>query len=138
MVPKLFIQPVSCPSCAYPNNASFCFCQSCGYTRKVLVDASTSSSSVTLDVLLSMTAYHRLPAFPQKFYLQKELKLFLSSLPFSWNISTATPYELCRFLVWKDRKGKTKIHKPTCPFLHGTNLLHVLAQRALPMGQWTP
>ena len=36
----------------------------------------------------------------------KELELLLSSLPFTKDISTATPRELCRFLVWKDRKEK--------------------------------
>ena len=32
------------------------------------------------------------------------------------DISTVTPHELCRFLVWKDQKGKTKVHNTSCQF----------------------
>ena len=110
MVPKFFTQSVSCPSCSYPNDASFRFCQSCGYQRKVLVDVAASGSSVPLDVialddrLLQIASFSASSSYAkQKTSLQKELELFLSSLPFRKDISTATPRELCRFLVWKDR-----------------------------------
>ena len=123
MVPKLFTQSVSCPLCSYPNDASFRFCQSCGYQRKVLVDVPASGSSLPLDVITLDDRLSQIARFPasssyakQKSSLQKELELFLSSLPFPKDVSTATPRELCRFLVWKDRKGKTKVHKSSCQF----------------------
>ena len=52
----------------------------------------------------------------QKSSLQKELESFLASLPFPRDISTASPRDLCRFLVWKDQKGKTKVHNTNCLF----------------------
>ena len=124
MVPKLFTQSVSCPSCLYPNYASFRFCQSCGYQRKVLVDVPASGSSVPLEVIALDTVFCRLLVFllvpvmlSSRLPFKKGLNSqFLSSLPFPKDISTATPRELCRFLVWKDRKGKTTVHKSTCQF----------------------
>ena len=32
-VPRLFVPAVSCPSCFYPNDEEFRFCQLCGYSR---------------------------------------------------------------------------------------------------------
>ena len=70
----------------------------------------------------------------QKTSLQKELELFLSSLPFPKDISTATPRELCRFLVWKDRKGKTTVHKSACQFFGQKGSFSCLCPRRLAYG----
>lgn len=40
---------------------------------------------------------------------------FLGS--FSLSITKCTPNDVRRFLVWKDSKGKTIVHKLCCPFL---------------------
>ena len=34
MVARVWVPAVSCPNCSYPNDASFAFCQQCGYTRR--------------------------------------------------------------------------------------------------------
>ena len=39
----------------------------------------------------------------------------MSSLPTPKSPISASPKDLIRFLVWKDSKGKTKIHVPSCP-----------------------
>ena len=121
--PKLFCQSVSCPRCEYANDATFRYCQNCGYKRKILTVGHTQRTDVTLDVsaldnrlsqiasLSANTSYSK-----QKSSLQKELEFFLASLPFPKDISTVTPRELCRFLVWKDQKGKTKVHYTGCQF----------------------
>lgn len=121
--PKLFCQSVSCPRCEYANDATFRYCQNCGYKRKILTVGHTQRTDVTLDVsaldnrlsqiasLSANTSYSK-----QKSSLQKELEFFLASLPFPKDISTVTPRELCRFLVWKDQKGKTKVHYAGCQF----------------------
>ena len=87
------------------------------------MDVPASGFSVPLDVialddrLLQIASFSASSSYAkQKTSLQKELELFLSSLPFPKDISTATPRELCRFLVWKDRKGKTTVHKSACQF----------------------
>lgn len=48
----------------------------------------------------------------QKNSLQSELGRFLTSLPGVPTIATVTPRDLCRFLVYNDRNGKTQIHLP--------------------------
>ena len=42
---------------------------------------------------------------------------FLSSLPGSITVSTVTPRDICRFLVHKDKNGKTQVHRNGCPHL---------------------
>ena len=43
----------------------------------------------------------------------------------AWNKSlfSATPKDVCRFLAWKDSRGKTQVHVTTCPYL-GKHQLH--------------
>lgn len=52
----------------------------------------------------------------QKSSLQLELENFLHSLPSPKTIYDTTPLDITRFLVWKDQKGKTKVHVPACKF----------------------
>lgn len=87
-------------------DSTFCYCQNCGYKTKTLTSGSTERSDAALDIpalndrleiakFSTSTSYSK-----QKSSLQKELSrcslLFLSQLK---GISTATPRELCRFLV---------------------------------------
>lgn len=66
--------------------------------------------------LASIRSQHKsLPYERQKSSLQKQLEAFLGSLPSPKNLQSATPFDICRFLVWKDKKGKTKVHDPRCP-----------------------
>ena len=123
MVAKLFTPSVACPTCLYPNDFTFRFCQLCGYQRHIFHETTTSSTSVidvsTLDARLrelaavdQATSYAR-----QKHSLQAELEVFLASLPGRPTIATVVPRDLCRFLVHKDRHGKTQVHSNGCRFL---------------------
>ena len=53
----------------------------------------------------------------QKDSLQKELENFISSLPGCPTLATVTPCDICRFLVHKDKNGKTQVHRNGCPHL---------------------
>jgi len=46
----------------------------------------------------------------QKSSLHKELVNFLSSLPVPKTLSSASPFNIKKFLVWKDNSGKTVAH----------------------------
>jgi hypothetical protein len=70
------------------------------------------------------TAYEK-----QKLSLETELKNFLSSLPAPKTLFTATPLDLCRFLVWKDKGGKTQVHLSSFPHLG----LHGVKSRTCPV-----
>ena len=49
--------------------------------------------------------------------LQNELENFISSLPGCPTLATVTPRDICRFLVHKDKNGKTQVHRNGCPHL---------------------
>ena len=48
----------------------------------------------------------------RKSKIQVELEEFLMSI--NGDIMTCTPYEICLFLAWCDRKGKTAVHERSC------------------------
>ena len=107
------------PSCSYPNDHTFRFCQSCGYFRRYLHPQKPKVVSFDLDAIdkrledlqqqYSSTAYAK-----QKASLKDELEGFLYALPGQKSITNALPIDICRFLVFKDAKGKTQPHRNGC------------------------
>ena len=51
----------------------------------------------------------------QKSRLLDQLCQFLASLPMLKDLMSASPHDLVRFLVWKDKSGKTQVHAVGCP-----------------------
>ena len=109
---------MACPKCSYANDASFLFCQLCGYSRKVLLPwAPEDLLDIDLDAInarfvslfASESKYDK-----QKSQLKKLLIQFLASLPASKDLYSATPSDVVSFLIWKDSKGKTQIHNSNC------------------------
>ena len=91
----------------------------CGYTRRRLSSAALASVNFDLSAIdlrinslqsssLS-TAYSK-----QKQSLPADLEGFLYALPGQKNLFDATVLDICRFLVLKDSKGKTQVHKAGC------------------------
>ena len=119
-VPRVWKPAVQCPDCSYPNDSGFRFCQACGYKRKSLapddnphlVSLDLPSLDRRLETLQAVNDHK--PYQVQKSKLRKELESFLSSLPCPKTLWSASPRDVSRFLVWKDRKGETKVHVPTC------------------------
>ena len=104
-VPHLFVPAVACPSCRYPNDHTFFakeFCQNSGHARCLL--SSPVSASVTFDLsaidlcINSLQSSSLSPAYSK----QKQ------------SLLDATPLDICRFLVFKDSKGKTQGHNTGC------------------------
>ena len=120
-VPHIWKPASLCRDCSYANNAGCNFCQHCGF-QPTLSSVSARASRVSLDLL---TIDHRIsslqsvraakPYEKQKCSLHFELESFLSSLPTPKSPISASLKGVIRFLVWKDSKGKTKIHSPSCP-----------------------
>ena len=118
--PRIWRPAVRSPECAYPNDASFRFCQQCGYSRKKLRPASAPlSTSFDLALLddrldtLSSTSDNK-QYNKQRNSLRKELEGFLASLSARKDLLSASPKDISRFLVWKDRGGRTKLHSTSC------------------------
>ena len=53
----------------------------------------------------------------QKDSLRKEFEAFLASLPGHITLATVTLRDICRFLVFKDKNGKTQIHRNGCKYI---------------------
>lgn len=51
----------------------------------------------------------------QKSRFVDQLCQFLASLPMPKDLMSASPRDLVRFLVWKDKSGKTQVHAVGCP-----------------------
>ena len=125
---KLFVQSVKCPTCGHANDFDFRFCQRCGYKRKVMTTLGKEHSDVIVDLdgievrLQQLLHYDQATSYKkQKDSLQRELEAFLGALPGFVTLATVTPRDLCRFLIFKDKRGKTQVHLNTCEFLgqHG-------------------
>ena len=119
---KLFVLSVRCPVCAHANDQDFRFCQRCGYKKKQLSVRPVNVVEIDLDGIdkrfQQLTNFDRATSYSkQKDSLQKELENFLAALPGKPGISTVTPRDLCRFLIYKDRHGKTQVHRNGCSFL---------------------
>ena len=99
-------------------------------------------SSIALDVfalddrLSQIASFSASSSYAKKSSLQKDLELFLSSLPFLQPTPVRVSYVV--FLFGKTGRGRLKYTIPLVLFLHGRGLLRVLALCALRMGQWTP
>ena len=113
---------VGCPKCAYPNDESFRFCQSCGHPRapfkkspislKVPVnihDQDIRRRKLELTCRRSATPYGK-----HKSALEKEFTGFVENLDPPLDILSATPSAVVDFLIWKDKFGKTKVHQQRC------------------------
>lgn len=70
------------------------------------------------DRLQELTSFSEATKYSkQKESLQKQFENFLASLPGYPSLFVATPKDVCRFLVFKDRNGKTQVHRKSCPHL---------------------
>ena len=77
-------------------------------------------SAIDLDSInnrLSQLAKNKLskPYEKQKSSLHRELLSVLASLSTPKTLHSATPGDILKFLVWKDKAGKTKVHQTQCP-----------------------
>ena len=118
---RAFVPAVSCPSCSHPNDDLFLLCQMCGYRRKT-VPKKAPSSKISVDLkAIDYRLEHLKNASLQSSYskqkcsLRTEFETFLASLLNSKTILSASRTDITRFLVWKDRYGKTVEHSHWCP-----------------------
>lgn len=118
-VPRLFVPAVACPACHYVNDHTFRYCQNCGYFRRRIATPAPSSATFNLaaidERINALQSNHLSTAYSkQKQSLKVELDSFLYALPGPKSLFDATLLDVCRFLVFKDTKGKTRVHKPGC------------------------
>ena len=122
IVAKLFAPSVRCPNCGHANDSDFRSCQRCCYNRKILNSGKHTALAIDMGViddrLQQLALFDQATSYSkQKDSLQRDLENFLSSLPGCLTIATVTPRDICRFLVYKDKNGKTQVHRNRCPHL---------------------
>ena len=117
---RIWVPAVRCPDCSYPNDASFAFCQQCGFVRRK-ESGIPDSEKVRLDLPAiddRLEALRKIksdkPYQKQKSSLQRKFERFLRSLPSPKSLMSPAPQDITRFLIWKDQGGKTKVHLPQC------------------------
>ena len=119
--PRIWRPAVPCPQCAYLNDDSFNFCQRCGFRRDlVVVDNARDLVKIDLkDIEDRISELKEIrsnkPYEKQKSSTHRELVRFLASLPTPKSLSSASPGDIQKFLVWKDKSGRTKVHQMSCP-----------------------
>ena len=109
-----------CPDCAYLKNETYNFCERCGFRKELVPAQPGNPSAIDLDSInnrLSQLAKNKLskPYENQKSSLHRELLSVLASLPTPKTLHSATPGDILKFLVWKDKAGNTKVHQTQCP-----------------------
>jgi len=98
-----------------------------GYQRKSVLRNPASKIAVDLAAIdarlqqLTQTA-QKSSYSKQKSSLRVEFETFLASLPNARSIFSATPEDVSRFLVWKDRQGKKVIHVIDRPNVSNQNV----------------
>lgn len=120
LVPRLFVPAVACPKCSYPNVKNFRFCQRCGYNRQEQKGETAKGlkALVNGDEILRRKAIladraTSTPYAKQTCALEIEICFLGQSQPPS-DLIAATPDDIINFLIWKDKFGKTVVHRDGC------------------------
>ena len=71
---------------------------------------------------------------PQKSSLHKLLSSFLSSHSVAKVLASASPSDILKFFIWKDKSGKTVVHNIACPELGQRQPKSCLCPRRLAAG----
>ena len=116
------LQRVLCLGCNGVNDVDYKFCKYCGTVRCVSKEnqSKRNQSSLmdqinerirSLDKRLDTSNYSQ-----QKCHVKTELGEFLATLDPPKDFFTALPDDLQKYLVFKERKGRTQMHSGNCNF----------------------
>lgn len=110
-----------CPKCAYLNDDTYNFCEKCVYRKEPsLLTHTPSLNPPNLDAIEErLRELHgtrmKKPYEKQKSALHRELLDFLACLPTPKSLASACADDIVKFLVWKDKAGRTTVHHLACP-----------------------
>ena len=116
---RIWVPAVSCPNCSYLNDASFAFCQQCGYTRRKEANVPDSEKVLLglaaiddrLEVLRKVTSDKRYQK--QMSSLQHDLERFLRSLSSPKSLMSTSPQDIRGFLFGRIKGGKLRFIFPS-------------------------
>ena len=108
-----------CSACLYPNDSDANYCQACGTstglqlaaTATVHVDeAAIQARFQEFQSIMRSNPYKR-----QKSALELQLSQFLSALSPPRTVTSCTANDILKFLISKDKSGRTVVHSSLCP-----------------------
>ena len=118
---------IPCPQCKSANDIDYRFCKSCGLqrsvqaTQNVLTEDGRCMNQSTLrliddrikylDSLLDSSCYSK-----RKDNLKTELSKFLCDMGSQKTLYTAVPEDLRKFIIMKEKGGRTQLHDTSCRF----------------------
>ena len=121
-VPRPWKAARRCPACLYPNDVDANFCQACGsrtclkkfvVSTKTIDHAEIARRFQEFNDVLKAKPYQR-----QKSDIEQELLHFLASLSPPRDPSSCTSDDIVKFLISKDKSGKTVLHSRSCSQVH--------------------
>lgn len=119
---KIWCPYITCSRCAVTNDIDFKYCKACGSARenkatnyqdeikKEEVLNKINNRISQLDALLDAASYSK-----QKCSLKKEIENFFIFLDSRKNLTNASPEDIRKFLIFKEKGGKTQLHDISCP-----------------------
>ncbi|XP_019620334.1 PREDICTED: uncharacterized protein LOC109466909 [Branchiostoma belcheri] len=118
LIPRQWTPSVACPECHHPNDHNFRRCQMCGYVRKPFPPPRKNINVDEEKIQARLDEIHKLAVNTdygkKKVALENELTDFLGNISPPKDLTTASPKDICSFLVWKDKGGKTVVHHKNC------------------------
>ena len=107
-----------CSACLYPNDVDANFCQGCGsrtcHKRFVVPTKTVDHAEIAKRFQEFNDVFKAKPYQRRKSALERELLDFLASLSPPRDISSCTSEEIVKFLISRDKSGKTVLHSQSC------------------------
>ena len=117
-VPRPWKAARRCPACLYPNDVDANFCQACGsrtcLKKFVVPTKAVDHAEIAKRFQEFSDVFKAKPYQRQKSALERELLDFLASLSPQRDISSCTSEEIVKFLISKDKSGRTVLHSRSC------------------------
>ncbi|CAC5395697.1 unnamed protein product [Mytilus coruscus] len=122
LMKKIWCPYITCSRCAVTNDIDFKYCKACGFARankatdyqdemkKEEVLNKINNRISQLDAVLDSASYSK-----QKCSLKNEKEKFFIFLDSRKNINNASPEDIRKFLIFKEKGGKTQLHVTNCP-----------------------
>lgn len=107
-----------CPACLYPNDSDANYCQACGTSTGI---QPAGAATVRVDETAIQERFKEFqsvlrsnPYQRQKSALELQLSQFLGALSPPRTVTSCTANDIVKFLIFKDKSGRTVIHSPLC------------------------
>ena len=108
-----------CSACLYPNDSDANYCQACGTSTGLQLAATATvrvdEAAIQARFLEFQSVMRSNPYQRQKSALELQLSQFWSALSPPRTVTSCTANDIVKFLISKDKSGRTVVHSSSCP-----------------------